>query len=699
MPEGALATEGMEEFPLVRDFAIIMAVAGGVVVLFRKLNQPPILGYLLAGLIIGPFTLPDPPIKDVESIRLLGDLGLVLLLFALGMEFGWRRIRQVGLSVLLIGSVEIFGMISLGYGVGKALGWTSQEAFFLGAALSISSSTILVKVLRDSGRLATASGRLIVGILVVEDFAAVILLTLLSGVASTGTTGVEDVGRLVMKLAIFAVAALALGAVFVPRIIRFVSQFNSRETMLLATLALCFSLALVGQSLGVSAAAGAFLIGAVVGDTEESEYVTGIMEPVRDMFGAVFFVSIGMLIDVHLIKDHLVSAAVVSLVFIAGKVLANTVAAFVAGQPGRTPVQVGMGMPQSGEFSLAMMKVGVEQQAIGAFMYQMFAGVTAITSLFYPYISRSSDRVGDLLERRSPAFLRRSVTSVSVGFQTFRSGVNFDNEFARRIRRAAFPVGINLLIIVVILATGSFLAGFAPKIADAVGAPHSIMGPVIGFGALMLCVPAVVALWRSLRRVADEVTSELILRNRLFRNWVRESLRNLVRDALLLFFVVLVALWSLPLISELLSLGSLAAPVPLVVLVVLAIVAVRTLTDMHRQLVNIFNRTFLGGPVELSSFANGAPVGQVPTAQTARVGTAAAEDPAEDSAVGPAAHTRNLDASARGRRFWQPRTWPRPRSRTAMVALFSSCALLLLALGWTMGYWLSSWSEWWFLAD
>jgi sterol desaturase/sphingolipid hydroxylase (fatty acid hydroxylase superfamily) len=189
------------------------------------------------------------------------------------------------------------------------------------------------------------------------------------------------------------------------------------------------------------------------------------------------------------------------------------------------------------------------------------------------------------------------------------------------------------------------------------------------------------------------------LRNRLFRNWVRESLRNLVRDALLLFFIVLVALWSLPLISELLSLGSLAAPVPLVVLVVLAIVAVRTLTDMHRQLVNIFNRTFLGGPVELGSFANGAPVGQVPTAQTARVGTAAAEDQAEDSAVGPAAHTRNLDASARGRRFWQPRTWPRPRSRTAIVALFSSCALLLLALGWTMGYWLSSWSEWWFLAD
>ena len=694
-----LATEGVEEFALVRDFAIIMAVAGGVVVLFRKLNQPPILGYLLAGLLIGPFTLPEPPIGDVESIRLLADLGLVLLLFALGMEFGWRRIRQVGLSVVLIGSVEIFGMISLGYGVGTALGWTSQEAFFLGSALSISSSAILVKVLRDSGRLATPSGRLIVGILVVEDFAAVILLTLLSGVASTGTADAGDVGRLVMKLAIFGIAALALGAVFVPRIIKYVAQFNSRETMLLAALALCFSLALVGQSLGMSAAAGAFLIGTVVGDTEESGYVTGIMEPVRDMFGAVFFVSIGMLIDVHLIKDHLVSAAVVSAVFIAGKILANTVGTFVAGQPGRTPVHVGMGMPQSGEFSLAMMKVGVEQQAIGAFMYQVIAGVTAITSLVYPYISRSSDKVAELLGRWSPTVLRRSVTSVSAGFQTFRSGLNFDSEFARRIRQASIPVAINLLVIVVILATGSFLAGFAPRIAEALGAPKGVVGTVVGFGTLMLCVPAMVALWRSLRRVSDEITSYLIVRNRMFRTWVRESLRNLVRDALLLFIVIVVTLWSLPLISELLSLGSLSAPVPLIVLVVLALVAVRTLSDMHRQLVTTFNRTFLGGPTEFRPVAGEEAIGQASTAQVAPAETVVEVSLGDKLTAGLTADARNPAAQAWFRRILQPRTWPRPRNKTGIVLLVCGSALVLLAMGWALGYWLSSWSERWFLAD
>ena len=369
MPEFMLAVEGVEEFALVREFAIIMVVAGAVIVLFHKLKQPPILGYLLAGLIIGPFTFSNPPVKDVETIRLLADLGLVLLLFALGLEFGWRRIREVGLGVLFIGVLEITSMISLGYLLGRLLGWTPQESLFLGAAMS--SSAILVKVLRDSGQLTSGAGRVIVGILVVEDFAAVVLLTLLSGLASTGTAGAGDVGALVMKLAIFSVAALALGALVVPPLIRFVAQFNSRETMLLASLALCFSLALLGQTLEMSAAAGAFLIGAVVGDTDEAHEISGIIEPVRDMFGALFFVSIGMLIDVHVIKDHLIPALVVSVVFMLGKIVANTLGTFVSGQGDRIPIRVGMGMPQIGEFSLAMMKIGVEQQAIGAFMYQV----------------------------------------------------------------------------------------------------------------------------------------------------------------------------------------------------------------------------------------------------------------------------------------------------------------------------------------
>jgi CPA2 family monovalent cation:H+ antiporter-2 len=179
-----------QEFALVRDFAVIMTVAGAAILLFRKLKQPPILGYLIAGVVVGPFTLPllglQAPVTNADSIRLLADLGLVLLLFAVGLEFGWQRIRQMGLRVILIGAIEITFMVALGYEIGILLGWTATEAFFLGAALSISSSAIIVKMLRDTGQMFKPHGRLIIGILVVEDFAAVVLLSILSAVGTTG---------------------------------------------------------------------------------------------------------------------------------------------------------------------------------------------------------------------------------------------------------------------------------------------------------------------------------------------------------------------------------------------------------------------------------------------------------------------------------------------------------------------------------
>ena len=294
-----------EDFALVRDFAIIMAVAGGALVLFRRLNLPPILGYLLAGFIIGPFTLPDPPIHNVETIRLLSDLGLVLLLFALGLEFGWERIRQVGFRVVLIGVIEMTFMIAVGYEVGLLLGWSGKESFFLGAALSISSSAILVKMLRDTDQLLETRGQLIIGILVVEDFVAVILLSILSGVASTGTADAAGVGVLVIKLAVFMVSALVLGGLLAPKLIAYVARFKSRETLLITGLALCFGLALVAGELGVSAAAGAFIIGTVLGDSDHAEEMLQVMGPVRDMFAALFFVSVGMLVDLSLFSQFI----------------------------------------------------------------------------------------------------------------------------------------------------------------------------------------------------------------------------------------------------------------------------------------------------------------------------------------------------------------------------------------------------------
>ena len=459
----------MEGSALVRDFAIIMAVAGVAVVVFRRFNQPPILGYLIAGVIVGPFTLPNPPVTNQESIRLLADLGLVVLLFAVGLELGWRRIRQVGMGVLLIGTVEMLVMSSLGYQVGQMMGWTAMESVFLGAALAISSSAMLIKVLADAGQLKAGVGRIVVGILVVEDFVAVILLTVLSGVASTGSAEPQDIGLLVLKIGVFGVASLALGAIIVPRIVGIVASYRSPETLMLTSLALCFLLSLFGQMLGISAAAGAFLIGAVIGDTRQSEQISHVISPIRDMFGALFFVSIGMLVDIYLIKDHLLSATIIAGVFIVGKVFGASLGTFATGRSGQISLNVGTRMGQVGEFSLAIMKVGVESNAIGAFIYQVLVAAAAMNSLIYPYLARSGDRIFSLIDRVGPPMLKRYFSNISEAIQTITAGVRLDSEFGHRVKRSAAVVLLNSMIIVVLIGMGTFAAETAPQIGKLIG--------------------------------------------------------------------------------------------------------------------------------------------------------------------------------------------------------------------------------------
>ena len=332
-----------ESIGLIRDFAVTMAVAGIALVVFRAINMPPVLGYLLAGVIVGPFTLSaidigpladiDGPVQNLQTIRLLAELGLVLLLFGIGLEIGWHRIRQVGFKVVVIGLVEMAAMFAIGYELAHWLGWTQTERIFLGAALSISSSAILIKMLRDTGSLHDLRGQLIVGILLVEDFVAVILLTVLAGVATAGgAASLGDIGALAARLAIFAVAVLTIGALLAPRIMHYIARFESEEMVLIATLTLCFGLALAAHQLGLSAAAGAFLIGMILGDTELSEQISRLMNPLRDMFAALFFVSLGMLMDVFSIGDYIVPALIISAVFIVGKVLADTMGTSAGGR-------------------------------------------------------------------------------------------------------------------------------------------------------------------------------------------------------------------------------------------------------------------------------------------------------------------------------------------------------------------------------
>ena len=495
----------MEDAALVRDFATIMAVAGVAIVVFQLLRQPSVLGYLIAGLVVGPYTLPllnlPAPVTHTESIHLMAELGFIMLLFAIGLEFGWRRIRQMGLRVILIGTVEIIFMIALGYEVATLLGWSGMEAIFLGAALSISSSAIIFKVLRDTGILHERHGRLIVGILVVEDFAAVILLSILSGMATSGTANLGEVTGLVVRLGLFLVCALFMGALVAPHIIRFVARFRSREVMLIVSLALCFGLALVGQQLHISAAVGAFIIGTVLGDTEYSEMLNNTIAPVRDVFSALFFVSIGMLIEIAVLWEFIVPALIIAGVFMVGKTVAATLGTFITGHDGKTSLGVGMGKPQMGEFSLAMTKVGVDHAVVGAFLYPVVAAASALTSLFYPLIVRSSGGVSAVLEERSPRMLRQYIGTLSYILISTRTVFGMEGEIANVVRRSGRVIIVNLGVIVVSIGLGTFALSYAGELSRGLNTQQGMLGLIVSCLVVLLCIPPSIFIWRALQRM------------------------------------------------------------------------------------------------------------------------------------------------------------------------------------------------------
>ena len=591
----------LEDF-LLQDFAVIMTVAGVALVLFRFINQPPALGYLVAGIIVGPFTLPlvgvGSPIHSHETIKTLAELGLSILLFAIGLEFGWRRIRRLGLPILLIGAIEVSFMVALGYQLGRVLGWTGIEAIFLGAAVSISSSAIILKMLRDTGALFSTHGRLIVGILVVEDFAAVILLSVLSGVPSAEASRFSDLGPLLGKLVLFLMSVLILGGVLAPRLIRRVGRFHSPEMLLVVGLALCFSLALVADSLGLSAAAGAFIIGTVLGDADYSEDLVRNMAPVRDVFSALFFVSIGMLIDISQAGGFILPALLVTLVFIAGKTFIDTVAILLAGHIGNTPARVGFGMPQLGEFSLAMVKEGSDHGAIGTFMYPVMAMSTALTALIYPVIFRSADGFTRLLSSVSPLFVKRYLFLASNWMESVRLAFNLANSVGDEIRDSAKVLAANAGVVVVLIAVGTFALSYAEPLSGVLGFNERFMGLSVTILVVAFSVPPGVFIWRALRRMIDAVADVLLGGGSFFGVAWDLTIRSILRDALLFAMIALLSIFSLPFLSGLLSLGSFVAPVPFLIFIAIVAGAWRLVFRLHRSMEDAFRFAFLDASEE-----------------------------------------------------------------------------------------------------
>jgi monovalent cation:H+ antiporter-2, CPA2 family len=490
----------MHDLELLHDLAVVMLVAGVTTILCHRLKQPVALGYIVAGFIIGPYTPPFTLVKNEEAVKTLGEMGVVLLMFSLGLEFSLRKLTRVGLSAFVAALLEIVLMIWLGYEVGRAFGWTTMDSVFLGAMLSISSTTIIVKALAELGKSREAFAEIIFGILVIEDILAIILLALLSGFAQTGALHAGQIGIEVVKLAIFFAMVLVAGFIVVPRLFDYIARFKSDEMLLITALGLCFGIALIASMLSYSVALGAFLIGAVIAEARQIHKIEELTAPVRDMFSAIFFVTIGMLIDPKMLLEYAWPIVVLSLLVIVGKVITCSFGVFVGGKDLRTSLCVGMGLAQIGEFSFIIATLGLTLQVTSKFLYPIAVAVSVVTTLVTPYLIRGTDGVVAWIDRSAPAPLMQGLSVYTAWVGSF--GQREPGPMVLLVRRMGWQLLINVLLTMGIFALGAWVAHWRDDyLPQAIRAPevHEVL---VWLGVMIFTAPIYLASARKIQAMS-----------------------------------------------------------------------------------------------------------------------------------------------------------------------------------------------------
>jgi len=396
----------MADVTLVRDLAVVLAMSGAVTAIFHRLGQPVVLGYILAGILIGPHTPPFAFIRDAHSIETLAELGVILLLFSIGLEFSIRKLRRVGAVAVIGAALEIPLMIWLGYTAGRLVGWGTTDSLFLGAILSISSTTIIAKALMDLGLTREEFARVTMGILIVEDIAAIVILVVLAGFATAGGVALADLGAAFGGVVLFVTGLTVVGLLVLPRLIHLLARIPAQEVLTVSVVGLCFGAAILADAFGFSVALGAFLTGAVMAESRHVHEIVRRIEPIRDVFSAIFFVAVGLLIDPMVLVEHWSLVLALAALTVIGKVVACSFGALIAGYPPETALRVGMTLGQIGEFSFIIATVGREAGMISDFLYPITVAVSAVTTLSTPYQIRWSDPIA----ARFMAFLPRPVT-------------------------------------------------------------------------------------------------------------------------------------------------------------------------------------------------------------------------------------------------------------------------------------------------
>lgn len=472
----------MSELPyLVKDLALILVVAGVVTIVFKKLKQPLVLGYVVAGFLVSPHMPYTMSVVDKADISTWGDIGVMFLLFSLGLDFSFKKILRMGISPVIATCSVVFCMMMLGIVAGHAFGWSRMDCIFLGGMLAMSSTTIIYKAFDDLGLRQQRFAGLVMSVLILEDILAIVLMVMLSALAIGGNPDGGEMLGSVMKIGFFLILWFVVGIFLIPWMLRSMRKLINNETLLIVSLGLCCAMAVLSTKVGFSSAFGAFVMGSILAETVEADRIIKLVEPVKNLFGAVFFVSVGMLVDPHVLVEYAVPIVCLVLTILVGQAVFGTFSFMLSGQPLKPAMQCGFSMAQIGEFSFIIASLGLSLGVIGEFLYPVVVAVSVITTFLTPYMIRAANPCYGMLERRLPGRWIAALNNVTLSRRPANTGRKWKSLLVQMLR----------VTVIYAILSGAAIAlmftFFLPFIRHVL--PHWWANAVCGLATLLIIAP------------------------------------------------------------------------------------------------------------------------------------------------------------------------------------------------------------------
>lgn len=415
--------------PLISDLALILICAGVMTLLFKKLKQPLVLGYIVAGFVCSPHFTFTPSVVDSANINTWSEIGVIFLLFALGLEFSFKKLMKVGGSAIMSACTIIFCMIMVGIFTGWLFDWKRMDCLFLGGMLAMSSTTIIYKAFDDMGLRQQRFAGLVLSILILEDILAIVLMVILSTLAVSQNFEGGEMVYSILKLVFFLTLWFVVGIYLIPLFLKKVRPLMSNETLLIVSLAMCFGMVYGAASVGFSPAFGAFVMGSILSETLDSEHIEKLVSPVKDLFGAIFFVSVGMMVDPTMIVEYRYPIIALVIAVILGQTIFGTLGVLLSGQPLKIAMQSGFSLTQIGEFAFIIASLGVSLHVTSNFLYPIVVAVSVITTFLTPYMIRLAVPTYNMIDRHLPARWSRLLNRYSSG----TASVNHENNWKKLV--------------------------------------------------------------------------------------------------------------------------------------------------------------------------------------------------------------------------------------------------------------------------